>query len=294
MVNSKIHNDDTISVVPRIIDPNMKFTKESLDMIESKKNKNIEFNILENNISKNQTTESEKIIENPTISVGFFSKYKYYILIIIIIILICIIIYFIYKYYSKKDCDTETFNKPQSNDKLNSNETIEKKKEINKYLSNYIVDDNDDIDETNNQVLNNQVLNNQVLNNQVLNNQVLNNQVLNNQVLNNQLSNNKINSINIVKKENINTDIKENNDVFDIGGNSENNSFTDSNSNISSNDINFIDEFINNDNENDNENDNKTDNNNNNNNNNKNNDIEKLENLEKNDLDYFKKFINTK
>ena len=256
MVNSKIHNDDTISVVPRIIDPNMKFTKESLDMIESKKNKNIEFNILENNISKNQTTESEKIIENPTISVGFFSKYKYYILIIIIIILICIIIYFIYKYYSKKDCDTETFNKPQSNDKLNSNETIEKKKEINKYLSNYIVDDNDDIDETNNQVLNNQVLNNQVLNNQVLNNQVLNNQVLNNQVLNNQLSNNKINSINIVKKENINTDIKENNDVFDIGGNSENNSFTDSNSNISSNDINFIDEFINNDNENDNENDN--------------------------------------
>ena len=88
IINSKIHNDDTISVVPRIIDPNMKFTKESLDMIESKKNKNIEFNILENNISKNQTTESEKIIENPTISVGFFSKYKYYILIIIIIILI--------------------------------------------------------------------------------------------------------------------------------------------------------------------------------------------------------------
>lgn len=39
MNNSKYNNDDTFTVVPRIIDPKMKFTRESLESMDIGKNK---------------------------------------------------------------------------------------------------------------------------------------------------------------------------------------------------------------------------------------------------------------
>ena len=78
MTNSKLHNDDTISVIPRIIDPNMKFTKESLELTDSKKNKNVQLNIKEQKEPKlsNNTKDINQNVEQTTLTVGFFSKYK--------------------------------------------------------------------------------------------------------------------------------------------------------------------------------------------------------------------------
>ena len=85
MTNSKIVNDDVITVVPRIIDPNMKFTKESIQNIEVKdKNKNISCKI-QNMNTNNKNSIKDDDIQN-SITVGFFAKYKTYIFVIIIII----------------------------------------------------------------------------------------------------------------------------------------------------------------------------------------------------------------
>jgi hypothetical protein len=109
MNNSKIVNDDVITVVPRIIDPNMKFTKESIQNIELK-NKNSSCKVDNSSTNNENSTSDENII-----TLGFFAKYKTYIFVIIIIILLICIIFLIYKYFTnkkKKEIENETtFNK---------------------------------------------------------------------------------------------------------------------------------------------------------------------------------------
>ena len=92
--------------------------------------------------------------------------------------------------------------------------------------------------------------------------------------------------------------IKKNENSFNIGEESDNDSFIDGESNISSsdlNEINFLDEIIDSNEQNDEQNDdeqNDDEQNDEQDNDNLNEDIGQLENLEKNDLDYFKKFLN--
>ena len=94
MNNSLLNSNDCISVVPRIIDPNMKFTKESLEQIDNLKRDKIckkKEQILESKQHINTKNTNEQLIE-----IGFFTKYKSYILVIIILILICFIIFLLF------------------------------------------------------------------------------------------------------------------------------------------------------------------------------------------------------
>lgn len=145
MNNSKIVNDDVITVVPRIIDPNMKFTKESIQNIELK-NKNVTCKI-ENISTNDENSIKDENIQN-SINIGFFAKYKTYIFVIIIIILLICIIYLIYKYVTnkkKKEIENEnTFNKDDKPKEIENTNNVLKKKEINNYLSNFILDEDED------------------------------------------------------------------------------------------------------------------------------------------------------
>ena len=130
--------------------------------------------ILESKQHINTKNTHEELIE-----IGFFTKYKSYILVIIILILICFIIFLIYRYYkksnNKKDKPNleEEVNKDVKNikeDVKNSNENIEslenKKKEIQTYLSNYIIDE---------EIENNDIKNDFIENNKIENDNIDNN-----------------------------------------------------------------------------------------------------------------------
>ena len=162
MNNSKFNNDDVITVVPRIIDPNMKFTKESIDNINIKPNKNIVCEVKTQDEKINNQIEVDNV---KSIEIGFFAKYKVYILIIVIIILLLCIIVIIYKYCNKNknnNINQQNNENNDNNDKIQNikidqnnqnnqeNKQIEmkkniiKKQEINNYLSNFILDENDE------------------------------------------------------------------------------------------------------------------------------------------------------
>ena len=106
MNNPTLSENDYVSVLPRIIDPNMQFTKESIANTLDNKNTGTVCKIDENTNGKVQnTTSNTSVIKNTieevstTTGTSFFTEYKYVILIIVIVIITIVIIYFIYKYY---------------------------------------------------------------------------------------------------------------------------------------------------------------------------------------------------
>lgn len=151
MNNPILNNDNFISVVPRIIDPEMKFTTKS---IQNLNNANGKHNKVPNKQVTQQAMKNTKDIPVPTVS--FYNNYKYIIIIGLIVIGLIVIILLIYYLYKKnKDKQTKIHNKESiENDnqdvkKLTDNvsssgpDTAEKKKNIDKYISNYILNDDD-------------------------------------------------------------------------------------------------------------------------------------------------------
>lgn len=130
-----------MSVLPRILDPSMKFTVDSIKQMPSKEIKN------NNKINNNENIEDDEDNDeddikstipaiNQSVFYTFYNNYKYVILIIIIIILLIILGIVIYKYYNKKKKETVIANdgtKPKIDDSV--------KEKIDTYISNYIIDD---------------------------------------------------------------------------------------------------------------------------------------------------------
>jgi len=154
MNNPILNNENFISVVPRIIDPEMKFTTKS---IQNLNNANGKHNKVPNKQITQQAVKNTKDIAVPTLS--FYNNYKYIIIIGLIVIGLIVIILLIYYLYKKnKDKQTKIHNKEsigkdsedakKSTDNVSSGGTdsAEKKKNIDKYISNYILNDDEDSD----------------------------------------------------------------------------------------------------------------------------------------------------
>lgn len=152
--------EDTISVLPRIVDPDMKFTIDSIKGMPNKKSlssTNVK-NINNNNTTDNSDSISESgstiCSSNESSKIGiFWTNYKYIILTTVIIILLGIIVYLIYRYFKKN-------NKKNIENISNENKTDEKisedtKQKINEYVSNYIIDEEESNDEELNELDNN-------------------------------------------------------------------------------------------------------------------------------------------
>ncbi len=93
-------SDETISVLPRILDPSMKFTAESIrSMPEKNKNNNVEVNTKEiNNTSQTKTEKENKNEVKELYGIYlFFNNYKYIILTIVILILLIILAVLVYR-----------------------------------------------------------------------------------------------------------------------------------------------------------------------------------------------------
>ena len=161
-MSSILNNDNFVSVLPRILDPGMRFTKESI------LNSNIK-NTTENALSTEKEAVPQKQItfdkkenldnENSQKSNSFLSDYKYIILIVIISIVIIIIAYRVYKYFDNKNNQKKIEIVPNKEevkllDSQKSTCDIDKNikdENVKEYISNYIIneDDDDDDDENN-------------------------------------------------------------------------------------------------------------------------------------------------
>jgi hypothetical protein len=150
---TKYANDDMfIPVMPRILDPSLKFTENSiLDSLEKSR-----INFKEDSLKK----KDSHIIDMPVSVVPKLStekksvitviaKYKIHIILLISIILLVVIIYYVYKKYKsdKNPKVEEKLNITSSDNQLNT-ECIENVKKvdndkISSYLSNYINTDGD-------------------------------------------------------------------------------------------------------------------------------------------------------
>jgi len=155
-------SDETISVLPRILDPSMKFTVNSIKQMPSKEEVNTKDNTLPNlhydtlgrgavNVKKedkdtNNTDPSvtKPIEENVSGLYLFFSSHKYVILTIIIIILLIILCVLIYKYYNTKKKNKEIKEKESERQNVNSNV----KEKIDNYISSYIIDEDNGVMES--------------------------------------------------------------------------------------------------------------------------------------------------
>lgn len=133
---------DYVSVLPRIIDPKMQFTKESIE--KTFDNKKV---LVDNNKYKttNEVEFNEKSIDKNRLDVGvesssFLSDYKYVIIIVIIVITL-IVIYFIYKYYTKEKPADPKIAETEENLNIEESKSKEKTETVNTYLSSYIQDD---------------------------------------------------------------------------------------------------------------------------------------------------------
>lgn len=140
---------DYVSVLPRIIDPKMQFTKESIENTFDNKKALVDHNKYK---TSNETEFNEKPTTKNNLNMdgepsSFLSDYKYVIIIVIIVITL-VIIYFIYRYYTKeKPADpkiTDTEEKPAIED-IKSKEKTET---VNTYLSSYIQDDENGDEDT--------------------------------------------------------------------------------------------------------------------------------------------------
>lgn len=146
-------SDETISVLPRILDPSMKFTAESIrSMPEKNKNNNVEVNTKEINNTSQTKTEKENKNEVKELSgiYLFFNNYKYIILTIVILILLIILAVLVYRYYNKnKNNKQEDLSIDNNKQKIDH----EKKQKLDEYISNYIIDDEEnEIDEETNNI----------------------------------------------------------------------------------------------------------------------------------------------
>ncbi len=150
---AKYANDDMfIPVMPRILDPSLKFTENSiLDSLEKSR-----INFKEDSLKKKES----HIIDMPVVAttpvltekksvITVIAKYKIHIILLISIILLVVIIYYVYKKY-KSDKSTKVDIEPDISSKDNKNIESEEKVDNNKissYLSNYINTDDEDSDE---------------------------------------------------------------------------------------------------------------------------------------------------
>jgi Ca2+/Na+ antiporter len=149
---AKYANDDMfIPVMPRILDPSLKFTENSiLDSLEKSR-----INFKEDNLKKKESHVIDMPISiAPQLStekksvITVIAKYKIHIILLISIILLVVIIYYVYKKY-KSDKNTKVEEEP--NISSNDNKTLEceekvDNKKISSYLSNYITADDADED----------------------------------------------------------------------------------------------------------------------------------------------------
>lgn len=146
MNNPNLCDKDYVSVLPRIIDRDMQFTKESIENSIDKNNNNTSKNNKQISTKNNSDTISNKnTIEDHTPSMSIFYEYRYTILIIIIIIICVIIIYLVYRYYNKKE-DKKNDNELSNNkDITNDDKGLAKQKseKVKEYISTYIMDDNE-------------------------------------------------------------------------------------------------------------------------------------------------------
>lgn len=165
--------EESISVLPRIIDPDMKFTVDSIKGMPTKKSSSI--NVKKNNDSNNKSdtiseSGSTTCTNSESSKIGiFWSNYKYIILTIVIIILVCIIVYLIYRYFKKNTTKKiENITNEQKSDEKISEDT---KQKINEYVSNYIIDEDDEteLNEEDETDLNKYELNKEDLNKDELN-----------------------------------------------------------------------------------------------------------------------------
>ena len=143
-MSSILNNDNFVSVIPRIIDPGMQFTKESIKNSNGKK-------LTETKTSKNVIPDKKEnldILKCPKEN-SFLSDYKYVILMIIICVIIVISIYFIYKYFDNKNNKIENNNLPvnQDNKLVEKDEKGEKDNNVKKYIATYIMEDEPEINE---------------------------------------------------------------------------------------------------------------------------------------------------
>ncbi len=144
--------EDTISVLPRIVDPDMKFTVDSIKVMPNKKSlsstnvKNINTNNTTDNSDSVSESGSTTCSSNEPSKIGlFWSNYKYIILTIVIIILLGIIVYLIYRYFKKNNKkNIEIISDENKTDEKISEDT---KQKINEYVSNYIIDEEESNDE---------------------------------------------------------------------------------------------------------------------------------------------------
>jgi predicted negative regulator of RcsB-dependent stress response len=138
--------EDTISVLPRIIDPDMKFTVDSIKGIPNKKS------LSSTNVKKlndnNSTDNSDAVSDSGSTTCSntepskigiFWTNYKYIILTIVIIILLGIIVYLIYRYF--KNNKTKNIENKSDDNKPDEKISDETKQKINEYVSNYIIDE---------------------------------------------------------------------------------------------------------------------------------------------------------
>jgi cbb3-type cytochrome oxidase subunit 3 len=142
-IKKNILQPEEISVMPRIIDPNMKFTIESIKNIPNKEQ-------LQKIKQESQPQVSTETKDDSYIFT-FFNKYKYIILLIVVIIFLTVLIYIIYKHYNKKEVLENKKEEPDKIEKDNSKpEPLNKeiKEKINNYVSNFIMDDDEEENET--------------------------------------------------------------------------------------------------------------------------------------------------
>jgi len=123
-----INNDNFVSVVPRILDPGMKFTKESLSVNEPKLPE-----------VKNAEPVNSTVHENlPTKKINFFVEHKYAIIMVLVTIVIILLMFVAYKYfYEKKNKENETITVEQKT----VVDDAENKRARDEYLANFIIDD---------------------------------------------------------------------------------------------------------------------------------------------------------
>jgi hypothetical protein len=148
-MSSILNNDNFVSVLPRIIDPGMQFTKQSI-LNSNAKNEN------QQPVSKSSGSENSVSLEKKEVldvvqnqkSNSFLSDYKYIIFMVIISIVIIIIVYFIYKYFDNKN-NPKTIESSPAKEEIKLLVDKDKKDDnIKEYISNYIIkDEEEDEDE---------------------------------------------------------------------------------------------------------------------------------------------------
>lgn len=154
-MSNKLSYDKDVPVVPRIIDPNMKFTAQSIkDTYKKPKDDNdIQYQkeprtpIVKSTPVKTKDVEDESDLGDDKPS--FFTEYKYIIIGVIVLIIIMLIIYLVYRYYHNKNAVVPILDTQQANSQLDSasGNKHNNTNDINAYLSKYIDTNNHDDDD---------------------------------------------------------------------------------------------------------------------------------------------------